>query len=69
MGWAAGCRRPSERFHAISSPGEVDVGSDVDFGPVSMEGLRELAANSVEASFLAPERKLALLAEVERYGG
>lgn len=30
--------------------------------------LRELAANSIEASFLSPERKLALLSEVERYG-
>jgi aminodeoxyfutalosine deaminase len=34
----------------------------------SLEQMRELAANSVEASFLGPERKLALLAEVERYG-
>jgi aminodeoxyfutalosine deaminase len=34
----------------------------------SFEQLRELAANSVEASFLPPERKLALLGEVERYG-
>ncbi len=31
------------------------------------EQLRELAANSVEASFLPPERMLRLLAEVERY--
>jgi len=30
--------------------------------------MRELAANSVEASFLPPERKLALLERVERYG-
>jgi adenosine deaminase/aminodeoxyfutalosine deaminase len=34
----------------------------------SLEQLRELAANSIEASFLPPERKLALLADVERYG-
>ncbi len=31
------------------------------------EQMRELAANSVEASFLPPSRKIALLAEVERY--
>ena len=34
----------------------------------SLEQMRELAANSVEASFLPPERKLALLQRVERYG-
>lgn len=33
----------------------------------SNEQMRELAANSVEASFLPPERKIKLLAEVERY--
>lgn len=33
------------------------------------EQMRELAANSVEASFLPPARKIALLAEVERYRG
>ena len=33
-----------------------------------LEQMRELAANSIEASFLAPERKLALLSEVEQYG-
>ncbi len=33
-----------------------------------LEQMRELAANSIEASFLPPERKLALLGEVERYG-
>ena len=33
-----------------------------------LDGLRELAANSFEASFLPPERKLKLLGEVERYG-
>lgn len=33
----------------------------------SFEQMRELAANSVEASFLAPTRKLALLREVEQY--
>ncbi len=38
-----------------------------EFG-LSLEQLRELAANSVEASFLSPERKLALLSQVERYG-
>jgi aminodeoxyfutalosine deaminase len=32
------------------------------------EQMREIAANSVEASFLAPTRKIKLLAEVERYG-
>jgi adenosine deaminase/aminodeoxyfutalosine deaminase len=34
----------------------------------SLEQMRELAANSIEASFLPPERKLILLGEVERYG-
>jgi adenosine deaminase/aminodeoxyfutalosine deaminase len=34
----------------------------------SLEQLRELAANAVEASFLPPERKLALLKMVEQYG-
>ncbi len=34
----------------------------------SLEQMRELAANSVEASFLPPERKLALLQRVEQYG-
>ena len=34
----------------------------------SLDQMRELAANSIEASFLAPERKLALLGEVEQYG-
>lgn len=33
-----------------------------------LDQMRELAANSIEASFLSPERKLALLGEVERYG-
>lgn len=33
----------------------------------SLEQMRELAANSVEASFLPPERKLALLQSVEQY--
>jgi aminodeoxyfutalosine deaminase len=32
-----------------------------------LDQLREVAANSIEASFLPPDRKLALLAEVERY--
>lgn len=35
---------------------------------LSLDHMRELAANSVEASFLPPTRKLALLAEIERYG-
>jgi aminodeoxyfutalosine deaminase len=34
----------------------------------ALDQLRELAANSIEASFLPPERKLTLLGEVERYG-
>jgi aminodeoxyfutalosine deaminase len=34
----------------------------------SLDQMRELAANSFEASFLPPERKLALLGEVESYG-
>jgi aminodeoxyfutalosine deaminase len=34
----------------------------------SLDQMRELAANSIEASFLGPERKLQLLGEVERYG-
>ena len=33
-----------------------------------LDQLRELAANSIEASFLEPERKLKLLGEVEQYG-
>ncbi len=35
---------------------------------LSLDHMRELAANSIEASFLPPPRKLALLAEVEQYG-
>ncbi len=35
----------------------------------SLEQMRELAANAVEASFLPPERKLALLQRVEQYQG
>jgi adenosine deaminase/aminodeoxyfutalosine deaminase len=35
---------------------------------LTLDQLRELAANSIEASFLPPDRKLALLGEVERYG-
>ena len=38
-----------------------------EFG-FTLEQMRELAANSIEASFLKPERKLQLLGEVERYG-
>jgi len=34
----------------------------------TLEQLRELAANAVEASFLPPERKLAVLRRVELYG-
>ena len=33
----------------------------------SLDQMRELAANSVEASFLQPERKLKLLAQIEQY--
>jgi adenosine deaminase/aminodeoxyfutalosine deaminase len=33
----------------------------------SFDQLREIAANSIEASFLPPDRKLTLLSEVERY--
>ena len=33
----------------------------------TLEQLRELAANAVEASFLPPTRKLALLAQIEQY--
>jgi adenosine deaminase/aminodeoxyfutalosine deaminase len=33
----------------------------------SLEQMRELAANSVEASFLPPDRKLKLLAAIEQY--
>ncbi len=33
-----------------------------------LDAMRELAANSIEASFLGPERKLHLMGEVERYG-
>lgn len=35
---------------------------------LSLEQMRELAANSFEASFLPPDRKLAMLAAVESYG-
>jgi aminodeoxyfutalosine deaminase len=38
-----------------------------EFG-FTLDQMRELAANSIEASFLKPERKLALLGEVARYG-
>ena len=34
----------------------------------SLDQLRELAANAVEASFLPPDRKLNLLGQIERYG-
>jgi aminodeoxyfutalosine deaminase len=34
----------------------------------SFDQLRELAANSIEASFLPADRKLALLGEIEQYG-
>ncbi len=34
----------------------------------SLEQMRELAANAVEASFLPPDRKLDLLRQVEQYG-
>ena len=34
----------------------------------SLDQMRELAANSIEASFLAPDKKLRLLGEVEHYG-
>ncbi len=34
----------------------------------SLEQMRELAANSVEASFLPPERKIEMLQRVEQYG-
>jgi adenosine deaminase/aminodeoxyfutalosine deaminase len=33
----------------------------------SLEQMRELAANSVEASFLPPERKLELIRRVEQF--
>ena len=33
----------------------------------SLEQMRELAANSIEASFLPPERKLKLMGQVEQY--
>jgi adenosine deaminase/aminodeoxyfutalosine deaminase len=33
----------------------------------SLDQMRELAANAVEASFLPPTRKLALLRRVEQY--
>jgi aminodeoxyfutalosine deaminase len=34
----------------------------------TLDQMRELAANAVEASFLGPERKVALLQRVEQYG-
>jgi adenosine deaminase/aminodeoxyfutalosine deaminase len=33
----------------------------------SLDQMRELAANSVEASFLPPQRKLKLLGQIEQY--
>ncbi len=38
-----------------------------EFG-FSLDQMRELAANAVEASFLPPDRKIALLQQVEQYG-
>jgi aminodeoxyfutalosine deaminase len=38
-----------------------------EFG-FTLDQMRELAANAVEASFLGPERKVALLQQVEQYG-
>ncbi len=35
----------------------------------TLDQMRELAANSVEASFLEPDRKLKLLAQIEQYQG
>ncbi|WP_035350004.1 adenosine deaminase [Edaphobacter aggregans] len=46
--------------------GEYVLAQD-QFG-FTMEQMRELAANAVEASFLDPARKLALLQQVEQYG-
>ncbi len=34
----------------------------------SLDQMSELAANSIEASFLPPERKLELLGEIASYG-
>jgi adenosine deaminase/aminodeoxyfutalosine deaminase len=36
---------------------------------LTLEQMRELAANSIEASFLPPERKLTLLAKIEQFEG
>jgi aminodeoxyfutalosine deaminase len=35
----------------------------------SLDQMREIAANSVEASFLGSERKLKLMAAIEQYEG
>jgi aminodeoxyfutalosine deaminase len=53
-------------FWLVCLPGDgVRVQDRFEF---SLEQMRELAANAVEASFLPPERKLELLQQVERYG-
>lgn len=46
--------------------GEYEIAHE-QFG-FTLEQMRELAANSIEASFLQPERKLHLLQQVEQYG-
>jgi aminodeoxyfutalosine deaminase len=62
-------------FLTINSDDPPMFGSDLlgeyiliqDHFAFSLEQMREFAANSIEASFLPPERKLKLLAAVERY--
>jgi adenosine deaminase/aminodeoxyfutalosine deaminase len=62
-------------FVTINSDDPPMFGSDLlseylliqDHFAFSLEQMREFAANSIEASFLPPERKLKLLAQVEQY--
>src|SRR6267154_4341766 len=56
--------------HALSArnDGELEDVLVQERFEFSLEQMRELAANSVEASFLPPERKLDLLRRVEQYG-
>jgi hypothetical protein len=57
--------------HALASPRKLPPLHGLlqsRLGPPSLEQMRELAANVVEASFLSPERKVNLLPRVEQYG-
>ena len=62
-------------FLTLNSDDPPMFGSDLlgeyiliqDHFAFSLEQMREFAANSIEASFLPPDRKLKLLAQVEQY--